>query len=119
MWELIYAEVDGTEYGTYIDAPLNQDRHRPDRPTEVSLDQNYPNPFNPTTEIRYTLDKPGRVKLNVYDEIGRLTAVLVDGKESAGSHTVTFNASQLPSGLYFYKLHTGSKILVKKMILIK
>jgi len=115
-WELSYAKVNGTEYGTYIDTPLDQDSQRP---TEVSLDQNYPNPFNPTTEIRYTLDKPGRVKLNVYDEIGRLTAILVDGKESAGSHTVTFNASQLPSGLYFYKLHTGSKILVKKMILIK
>ena len=88
-------------------------------PAKVDLRQNYPNPFNPTTTIQYDLVKSGRVRLDVYNILGQRVALLIDGRQSAGSHSVRFDASQLTSGVYFYRLETGNKILVKKMMLMK
>jgi hypothetical protein len=84
-----------------------------------ALDQNYPNPFNPTTEISYSLPKSGNVKLTVYNLLGKQVAELVNGTKNAGSYTVTFSAANLSSGVYFYKLETGSTVLSKKMMLLK
>ncbi|MCE1189004.1 MAG: endonuclease [Ignavibacteria bacterium] len=83
------------------------------------LEQNYPNPFNPSTEINYTISKAGMVTLKVFDAIGHEVAVLVNSQVGVGSHTVTFNASGLPSGVYFYQIRTDNEILTKKMLLAK
>ena len=88
-------------------------------PGQFVLHQNYPNPFNPSTTIRYEVVKAGPVRLTVYNVLGQQVSVLVDARQSAGSHQVTFNASQLASGLYFYRLRAGNKVFVKKMLLMK
>jgi hypothetical protein len=88
-------------------------------PSEYSLSQNYPNPFNPTTNIRYEIQNSGNVKLIVFDALGREIETLVNEKQSAGTYEATFNASQYPSGMYFYRLETEKFSAVKKMILIK
>jgi hypothetical protein len=87
--------------------------------TEFSLEQNYPNPFNPSTSIQYTIGSRQFVQLKVYDVLGNEVATLVDDYKPAGSYEIDFNASQLSSGLYMYKLKAGEFISTKKMILIK
>jgi hypothetical protein len=88
-------------------------------PQQFSLSQNYPNPFNPTTNIRYQVQKAGTVKISVFDILGKEIETLVNEKQSAGTYEVTFNASQYPSGVYFYRLTTEGFSKTKKMILIK
>lgn len=83
------------------------------------LGQNYPNPFNPLTTISYNVLEPGRVNLTVYDILGREVAVLVNEIKGEGSHSVTFDASRLPSGVYFYRLRAGLHTDVRKMIVTK
>jgi hypothetical protein len=84
-----------------------------------TLFQNYPNPFNPTTTISYTLQKPSVVKIDVYDILGCKVMVLVNGKKTAGTHSVQFDGSNLCGGIYIYKLQSEGKIILKKMTLIK
>jgi len=84
-----------------------------------NLAQNYPNPFNPSTKISYALQSPELVTLRVFDVLGREVAMLVNQHQSAGNHTVSFNASSLASGMYFYKLEAGSFQSIKKMMLLK
>lgn len=89
-------------------------------PTEFSLAQNYPNPFNPTTTIEYTIAKAGIVNLTVYNSLGEEVARLVDNQfNEVGKYTVKFNASELASGTYIYRLQVGDVVLIKKMNLIK
>lgn len=86
------------------------------------VEQNTPNPFNPTTNITYELFDASYVKLKVFDLIGKEIATLVDGSQTKGTYTVTFDASKyanLTSGIYFYKLETDKYSEVKKMILTK
>ncbi|MDX2130111.1 MAG: T9SS type A sorting domain-containing protein [Chloroherpetonaceae bacterium] len=83
------------------------------------LDQNYPNPFNPSTTIRYQLASTENVSLKVYDVLGREVATLVNNRQSPGRYEVAFNASNISSGVYFYRLSTGSQSSVKKMLLVK
>lgn len=92
-----------------------------DLPEEYFLNQNYPNPFNPSTKIGYVIPNGVRnlVTLKVYDVLGNEVATLVNEEKTAGSYEVDFNASQLSSGIYFYKLTVGSFIETKKMILLK
>jgi len=89
------------------------------QPEQYSLGQNYPNPFNPSTSIRYTLPVSGRVAVRVYNILGQVVATLVDGNQSAGTYNVTFNASAFSSGVYFYRIESGSFNAVKKMMLLK
>jgi len=102
--------------------PLSVDEDL-ESPREIELAQNFPNPFNPTTEIGYQVGTQDlasvRVKLSVYDLLGREVAVLVDGVQSAGSHSVTFNAGGLASGMYLYKLEAGGHVITRKMMLMK
>jgi hypothetical protein len=84
-----------------------------------ALSQNYPNPFNPSTSITYTLPVTAKTTLRVFDIIGREVATLVDGVEVAGTRTVNFNAANLASGVYFYKLQSGAFTETKKMMLVK
>ena len=88
-------------------------------PAVYSLSQNYPNPFNPSTKISFALPKAGNVKLVVYDILGREVATLVNEFETAGNHTVDFNASNLASGVYLYKIEAGTFTDTKKMLLVK
>ena len=88
-------------------------------PNEFQLDQNYPNPFNPSTTINFTLAKVSNVKLNIYNLLGQKVAALVDREMKAGCQSVEFDARDLSSGVYFYRLEAGSFISQKKMLLIK
>jgi mannose/cellobiose epimerase-like protein (N-acyl-D-glucosamine 2-epimerase family) len=83
------------------------------------LSQNYPNPFNPSTVIRYSLPEKSYIKLTVYDALGKEISLLVDEEKPAGNYQVTWNASGLASGIYFYQLKSGNFIDTKKMILVK
>ena len=86
---------------------------------KLTLDQNYPNPFNPTTVIRFSLPQTDRVRLKVYDILGQQVAVLTDGMMEAGSHTVLFDGSTLPSGVYFARLEAGKSVQTEKLVLLK
>lgn len=88
-------------------------------PRQYSLEQNYPNPFNPSTTIRYGLPAQGRVRLELFNVIGQQVATLVDANQEAGYHTVQFNGAGLPSGLYFYRITSGSFVQTMKMVLAK
>lgn len=88
-------------------------------PTSFALRQNYPNPFNPSTSISYSLAKLGNVNLTVYDLLGNEVAQLVNEVQPAGKHTIQFDGSKLASGVYFYRLDTGSGLLTRKMMLLK
>ncbi|MFZ1518094.1 MAG: T9SS type A sorting domain-containing protein [Ignavibacteriaceae bacterium] len=83
------------------------------------LSENYPNPFNPSTKINFQLPNAGNVTLKVFDVLGREVATLIDEYKNADSYEVEFNASNMPSGVYFYQLKAGEYIETKKMILIK
>jgi hypothetical protein len=84
-----------------------------------ALEQNYPNPFNPSTQIRFTLQSSHVTRLTVYDILGREVAVLVNETLPAGSHSVNFDASNLTSGVYVYKLEAGGEVQTRRMTLLK
>jgi len=84
-----------------------------------SLSQNYPNPFNPSTVIQYQIPQPGKVTLKIYDMLGREIRTLVNEFQQNGIHTVTFDALHFSSGVYFYRIQSGSFIETKKMLLLK
>ena len=88
-------------------------------PQDLLLDQNYPNPFNPTTVIRYALPQAGSVTLSVFTPTGAQVAVLVRGEQDARTHQVTFDATGLSSGIYFYRLTVGGRIQTRKLLLLK
>jgi hypothetical protein len=88
-------------------------------PAEYQLAQNFPNPFNPSTKIKFSISKANKVKLEIYNIAGQKIATLVDQKMNAGSHEVEWNASNVASGVYFYKLHYGTNVETKKMVLIR
>jgi hypothetical protein len=88
-------------------------------PSKVELIQNYPNPFNPSTTIEYRVAQQSEVTLKVYDMLGREVSVLVNEVKSPGYYKVTFDASHLASGIYFYSLRSGNSMTQKKMMLIK
>lgn len=89
-------------------------------PAKLTISQNYPNPFNPSTTIAYGIPETGEVTLEVFDVIGRKVATLLAGeRKSAGRYAVTFDASNLASGIYIYRLRLGTSVLVRKLTLIK
>ncbi len=88
-------------------------------PSEFKVWQNYPNPFNPSTVIRFALPAKAKVRVDVYNLLGQKVTTLLNSELSAGVHKVEFNASNLSSGIYFYKVQAGNMLVVKKMILMK
>jgi hypothetical protein len=88
-------------------------------PDRFILNQNYPNPFNPSTILSYTLKSDERVKLTVYNLVGQSVEVLVDEYQTAGDYYYTFDATNLPAGIYLYKLQVGEYSSVKRMTLVK
>jgi len=105
-YDFAASSVDTEEAGTQL-------------PSTYTLDQNYPNPFNPVTTIQFALPQSGEVNLSVYDVLGRRVATLVNGQLQAGQHTVNFQASDLPSGMYLYRLTTPVGSISQKMVLLK
>jgi hypothetical protein len=88
-------------------------------PSNYALNQNYPNPFNPSTSIQFDLPRTGFTTLRVYNLLGQEVATLVNEMKSAGSYKVQWNAQNMTTGMYFYKLISGDVTQVKKMVLMK
>ena len=88
-------------------------------PDKFILNQNYPNPFNPSTTINFSIPISAFVALKVYDILGREVATLVNEEKSSGSYEVVFNASNLSSGIYFYRLQASDYVQTRKLVLIK
>jgi hypothetical protein len=112
-YRLKQIDYDGSyEYSGTVEVELNM-------PEEFELSQNYPNPFNPATRIKYGTPQDGYISLKVYNTLGEEIAELVHGFTKAGNHEVTFNAGNLSSGIYIYKLESVNKVLVKKMMVLR
>ena len=88
-------------------------------PLEYALDQNYPNPFNPSTRIAFAVPQASRVRIEIYDLVGRKIATLIDGDLEAGTHSVEFDAARFSSGVYFYTFVTPDRVMTRKMMLLK
>ena len=106
--------ADGRLRGTVVSVEPAQEI-----PATFLLEQNYPNPFNPTTTIKFALPKISNVRLSIYDMLGREVSVPVNDRREAGVHEVTYGAVGLASGVYFYRLHAGDFVRMRKMILLK
>ncbi len=102
-----------------VDARSVTDVEENSLPTEFALEQNYPNPFNPTTNITYSIPQNGQVQIKVYDMLGNEITTLVNEQKQAGTYEVEFNASNLSSGIYLYKIRSGDYFYSRKMILAK
>ena len=107
--EIWYNETP-TGMGISDDAPIA---------SSYELGQNYPNPFNPTTHIRFNIPETAGAKLTVFNIMGEAVANLVDGVVSAGGHTVSWNAANMPTGVYFYRLESGNFTQTRKLLLVK
>ena len=88
-------------------------------PTKFEISQNYPNPFNPTTTIQFGIPENSFVSLKIYNVLGKEIATVLNEDKSIGSYEVDFNAINLPSGIYFYRIEAGNFVETKKMILLK
>ncbi len=102
-----------------IDPSILSSNENDDNPEGFTLSQNYPNPFNPSTNIRYSVAEPGNVNITVYNLMGQKVAELVNETKSAGAYNVTWNASQMASGMYYYRLTSAGQTITRKMTLIK
>ncbi len=90
-----------------------------DHPSEINLLQNYPNPFNPSTTIQFDLPSAGDIRLEVFDLLGRRTALLYNGYKPAGNHSMVFNAGNLSSGVYIVRLQSGNHVATRSMMFLK
>lgn len=111
--QVMYADENNTIVS--VDGP----GYKEELPTTIVLNQNYPNPFNPTTTIGFSLPRQSKVTLEIYNILGQKITTLIDNKQTAGYHEVTFNAENFSSGIYIYRLSADNKIVSKKMQLIK
>ena len=107
--EVWYNETP-TGMGISDDAPIA---------SSYELGQNYPNPFNPITHIRFNIPETGNTKLTVFNIMGEAVANLIDGVVSAGAHTVSWNAANMPTGVYFYRMESGNFSQTRKLLLVK
>jgi len=104
---------------TIVVIPSDVEGEHDELPTEFLLKQNFPNPFNPTTTIEYGVKEKSNVKITILNTIGKEVAVVLNQKKEPGHHQIEFNAINLPSGVYFYRLQAGSFVQTRKMILLK
>ena len=109
-----------TESNIFKISPITGiDFHSTEIPKIYSLSQNYPNPFNPSTNINFTLPKISKVVLKIYNVLGQEVATLVNQELSAGKYNYEFNATNMSSGIYIYRLQAGDNVFIKKMTLLK
>ncbi len=118
-----YVYIACGEYGLYI---LKQDINATGINSETSnlvkkfsLFQNYPNPFNPTTEIDYSIPYEGKVKITIFNSLGKEVQTLINEQKAPGNYSIEFHGNNLPSGIYFYKLQSGNYVDTKKFVLLK
>jgi hypothetical protein len=112
QYRLKQIDTDGKyEYSDIIEVLLSVD--------DYTLFQNFPNPFNPSTTIRFSLPKQTQLKLNLYNMLGELVETIAEGNYEVGNYKVTFNASNLPSGVYIYRIESSDFVQTKKMMLLK
>ncbi|OQY74189.1 MAG: hypothetical protein B6D44_05100 [Ignavibacteriales bacterium UTCHB2] len=118
---MVIGEYNGnfSFYKNLFANPTNIENQNIELPINFTLSQNYPNPFNPATTIRFQLPEGGNTTLKIYDILGKEVTTLVNDYKTAGTHQVTFNATQLSSGIYFYTLQSGGNYITKQMMLIK
>jgi len=107
------------ETGIHPDSVGIKTQPKTTAPSKFRLSQNYPNPFNPTTQISYSVPRPGHVSLKVYNSIGQEVTTLFDGNREAGEYVATFNGQGLAGGIYFYRLHSEEGSITKKLVLLK
>jgi hypothetical protein len=113
FYRLKQVDFDGTfEYSEEVQVEFV-------KPISYELGQNYPNPFNPSTTIKFSIPEAGNVKLVVYNLLGQEVKTLVNGFIQSGTHTINFDASNLNSGMYLYRLDAGTFTEVRKMTLVK
>jgi hypothetical protein len=120
---MTYKATRGDKYVTaeveFINENFSVENEENSSPYEFELSQNYPNPFNPSTNISFTLPEAGIVSLKVYNVLGQEVATLANQRFGSGSHSLSFDASLLSSGVYIYRLQAGNKVQTKKMLLVK
>jgi len=113
LYRLKQIDTDGSfEYSDVVEVLV-------DGQTEFKLVQNFPNPFNPSTVIRYSLPEASEVNLSVFNSLGQEVVNLINERQEAGRFNITFNASNLPSGIYYYSIRANNYYSVKKMLLLK
>ncbi len=113
FYRLKQMDFDGRyEYSDEVEIDVNG-------PLSFNLEQNYPNPFNPSTNIKYSVAESGHITLSVYNTVGEEVAILVDGFKESGFFEVAFDATNLPSGVYLYRLQSENSVQLKKMMLLK
>ena len=115
----LLAGTRGSGFFKSVNPVITGIRKNEQLPQSFSLNQNYPNPFNPSTKITYTLQKDEKVILSIYNILGQKLTELVNENEIRGKHSIIFNADNLSSGVYFYKINAGNYNETRKMILIK
>ncbi len=117
-----YVDIEGMGHElaeTAYDYILTDVENDDEKLLSFELSQNYPNPFNPSTKISYSITKPSNVSLVIYNMLGRKVAELVNEEKSAGTYEVNFDARELSSGIYFYRLTSNNKYHTRKMLLLK
>lgn len=107
------------QWGACPVMPVSNEIIDADKPAEFALEQNYPNPFNPVTNIAFSIPRDANVQLTVYNMLGQPVAELLNGRKAAGHHTVQFNAENLASGFYIYRITAGDFVSTRKLMLIK
>ena len=112
--DLIYAKINGIEYGTKVDV-----KEITERPEKFILFQNFPNPFNPSTTFRFILPVSNKITFTIYNSLGQEITTLIDKYCTFGEHQIKWNAFNAPSGVYFYRLQTSKYSITKKFMLLK
>ena len=113
------ARIDGVEYGDTTLLAVRSQFNEESKPSDYILYQNYPNPFNPSTQIKYYTPVRGRVRLTVYDLLGRQAAILKNEIVNNGEHVISFDGANLATGVYFCRLDVGNSYQIRKMLLLK
>lgn len=112
-------ETDAPRLGITITANTSVSNEPGETPDAFALEQNYPNPFNPTTSIQYSVANAGEVQLTIYNVMGQRVETLVSGTKSAGTYRVSWDAGNMASGIYYYRLQAGNQVVTRQMTLIK